>query len=145
MKKTLIIIAIIFIVIIAILLGNYSNVEKLQEELTEFNLDYEQYIGEEIYGTDIATIINNAVNNNEQENIEKDEEGYYIQNDANSVEIEIKIIDLEEETIFKMETFYDGGIEQFVQYYGTILFKAEKIEYNSAGRVSYMLFEQISS
>ena len=145
MKKTLIIIAIIFIVIIAILLGNYSNVEKLQEELTEFNLDYEQYIGEEIYGTDIATIINNAVNNNEQENIEKDEEGYYIQNDANSVEIEIKIIDLEEETIFKMETFYNGGIEQFVQYYGTILFKAEKIEYNSAGRVSYMLFEQISS
>lgn len=145
MKKTLIIIAIIFIIIIAILLGNYSNVEKLQEELTEFNLEYEQYIGEEIYGTDIATIINNAVNNNEQENIEKDEEGYYIQNDANSVEIEIKIIDLEEETIFKMETFYDGGIEQFVQYYGTILFKAEKIEYNSAGRVSYMLFEQISS
>ena len=58
MKKTLIIIAIIFIIIIAILLGNYSNVEKLQEELTEFNLEYEQYIGEEIYGTDIATIIN---------------------------------------------------------------------------------------
>ena len=145
MKKTLIIIAIIFIIIIAILLGNYSSIEKTQEELAEFNLDYEQYIGEEIYGTDIATIINNAINNNEQENIEKDEEGYYIQNDANSVEIEIKIIDLEEETIFKMETFYNGGIEQFVQYYGTIVFKAEKIEYNSAGRVSYMLFEQISS
>ena len=145
MKKTIIIFLTIFIIIIVIAIGYYIRIKNAGLEISEFNLEYEQYTENAIYGTDLTTVINNAVNNNEQNSVEKDEEGYYIQNDTNSVIIEIKIIDLEEDTIYKMETFYNGGMDQFVQYYGEILFQAESVEYNSAGKISYILFEQISA
>jgi hypothetical protein len=145
MKKTLIIIIAIFIVIMAILLSKYYELRDEQNIVKKFNLEYEQYLDKEIYGTDIATIINKAVNDNENSFVTKDENGRYIQNDTSSVNIEIKIHDLEEDTIYTMETLYNGGMAQFVQYYNTILFKCEDIEYNSAGRVSYMLIEQITT
>jgi hypothetical protein len=143
MKKTLIIIIAIFIVILSILLSKYYDLREEQNVVKEFNLKYEQYLDKEIYGTDIATIINKAVDDNENSFIEKDENGKYIQNDTSSVNIEIKIHDLEEDTIYTMETLYNGGMAEFVQYYNTVLFKCSSVEYNSAGQISYMLYEQI--
>ena len=37
----------------------------------------------------------------------------------------------------------NGGMSQFVKYYGQIRFKASKIEYNENKRIKYILFEQI--
>ena len=142
--KKIIYILIIVIIIIAIILSKYSSYKKKYSQIQEYNLQYEKYLDKEIYGTDIATIINKAVDNNEKNYIEKDENGKYIQNDVNSVNIEIKIIDLEEEKIYSMETLYNGGMAQFVQYYSTILFKSAEVKYNSAGKICYILFEQIT-
>ena len=90
----------------------------------------------------MTSIINKAINNNEKNGVEKDEQGYYISNDENSINIDILIID--NDTTYKMETFYNAGIEQFVQYYGDIKFKCSNIEYHeNTGRVRYMLFEQL--
>lgn len=76
--------------------------------------------------------------------IEKDESGMFIQNDSNSIEIEIYIQD--NETTYKMETFYDAGTEQFVQYYGDIKFKCSKIEYHEKTKnVKCIMFEQIQT
>ena len=41
-----------------------------------------------------------------------------------------------------METLYDGGMLNFVDYYNSIYFECTKIEYNKLGKVSYLLFEQ---
>ena len=67
----------------------------------------------------------------------------YIGNDINSVIIEIKISD--NDTTYKMETLYNGGMPTFIQYYGDISFECTKIEYNKSGRVSFMIFEQKTS
>ena len=73
----------------------------------------------------------------------RDEKGFYIQNDINSVIIEIKISD--NDTTYKMETLYNGGMPTFIQYYGDISFECTKIDYNKNGRVSFMIFEQKTS
>ena len=102
------------------------------------------------YGTEIATIINKAVDNNDKNGVEKKEETdgknkyyFYIPNDTNSIKIDIKVINKKNVMTYQMESFYQGEISRFVQNFDTVKFKCTKIEYNSAKRVSYLLFEQI--
>ena len=105
------------------------------------NKEFEEYKDKEVYGLEVGTMINKAVDKNTKNKIEKDNNGNFIQNDKNSIEIEINITD--NETTYKMETIYNAGTEQFVQYYGNIKFKCSKIEYHeNTGRIKYMLFEQ---
>ncbi len=140
MKKILIFILIIVIIIVAIFSVKYFNYKAELNELKKVNAEYEAYLNKEIYGTDIGTVINKAVDSNEKNSVPKDEQGFYIQNDTNSIKIEIKIID--NDTTYQMETLYSGGMTTFVQYYSSITFECTEIEYNSKGRVNYMLFEQ---
>lgn len=98
--------------------------------------------GQEIYGAELTTIINKAVDNNETNEIEKDKKGNYIANDTNSIQIDIYMTD--NETNYKMETLYNGGMDKFVRFYGEIKFKCTKLEYhNQTGKVKKMIFEQI--
>ena len=120
----------------------YRNKQKYNEQ-QKFNIRYEKYLYNEILGTDIATIINQAVDDNEKAMVKKDENNKYIQNDINTVNIEIKITEFAEEETYTMETLYNGGMNEFVKYYGQIKFKCDKIDYNSKGKVKYMLFEQV--
>lgn len=149
MKKTLLIIIGIVIIIVAIILGNYYSYKAKKTELNEFNVQYEAYKDKTIYGTEIATVINKAVDNNEKNDVEKEEienggKTYYFykENDINSIKVDVKMTDIDK--TYKMESLYQGEITKFVQYYNSILFKCTKIEYNQAGKVSYLLFEQIS-
>lgn len=107
------------------------------------NLEYETCLNKQIFGTELTTFINKAVDNNEKNKILKDGQGFYIQNDINSMEIEIKITD--NDSTYKMETLYNGGMVNFVDYYNSIYFECTKIEYNKLGKVSYLLFEQKSN
>ena len=107
------------------------------------NLEYETYLNKEVSGRDLTTAINHAVDNNEKNKVSKDENGLYIANDLNSIEIEIKISD--NDTTYKMETLYNGGMETFILYYGDISFECTKIDYNKQGKICYMIFEQKSS
>lgn len=149
MKKAYIYFFCIVLLILAIIVGKYYNYKAKYAEIKEFNLQFEYYYQKEIYGTEIATVINKAVDNNEKNEVEKEEleknnkKIYsYIANDENSINIDIKIID--NNKTYKMESLYQGEITKFVQNYNYILFKCTEIEYNKNGKVSYMLFEQIS-
>ena len=52
---------------------------------------------------------------------------------------------LDTDETYNMETIYKGGMDKFVQYYGSIKFKCTKIEYhNKTQKVKYMLIEQIT-
>ena len=69
--------------------------------------------------------------------------GKYIDNKSNSINIDVKIID--NDKIYTMETLYNGGMENFIQYYNQIKFKCTIIEYHKdTNKVKYMLFEQIT-
>ena len=106
------------------------------------NSEYEQYTNKEINGLDVASLINKSVDKNTRNKIKKDDQGMFIPNDENSIQIEVYMKDTE--ITYKMETIYNKGTEQFVQYCGDVKFKCSKIEYhNKTKKISYILFEQI--
>lgn len=140
--KKIIIFLIAVVVIVCIVLYNYNSIRITKNQIAEENAEYEQYVNKEIYGIDLATIINKAVDQNTKNKIEKDEQGYFVQNDENSILVEIYI--KESDTTYKMEQIHNKGTEQFVQFFINAKFKATKVEYhNKNGRIKYMLFEQI--
>lgn len=141
MKKVLIFLVIVSIIVV-ISIVKFSSYKTEQDMLTKENFEFEKYSNKEVNGLDIATVINKAVDKNTKNEIEKDENELFIQNDVNSIEIEIYIKD--NETKYKMEQFYNAGTELFAQYYGNIKFKCSNIDYHkSTGKIRYMLFEQL--
>lgn len=143
MKKLFIFLAIV--VIIVVIVGfKYVSYKTEYNIIQKENSEYEQYKDKELNGLDVATMINKAVDKNTKNGIKQDENGFFIQNDENSIEVEIYMND--NETTYKMETIYNNGTEQFVQYYGNIQFKCSKIEYHSkTGKIKYILFEQVET
>jgi hypothetical protein len=142
MKK----LAIFFFIVIIIIVGisyMYLNYKANYYAAQKENKQFESYDGQEIYGAELTTIINKAVDNNENNEVQKDSKGKYINNDNNSIQIDIKMLD--NDKTYAMETLYSGGMEKFVQYYNEIKFKCTKIEYHqTTKKVKYMLFEQIT-
>ena len=140
MKKIFIFLAIV-LVIVAIVSFQYISYKNEYNIIQNENAEFEEYKDKEVYGLNVGTMINKAVDKNTKNKIEKDDNGNFIQNDSNSIEIEIYMTD--NETTYKMETIYNSGTEQFVQYYGNIKFKCSKIEYHEkTGKIKYLLFEQ---
>ena len=142
MKK----IAIFFTFIVIIVVGisfMYMKYTKEHEEILNQNKIYESYLNTEKKGTELATIINKAMDSNYKNNVEQDSNGNYISNENNSINIDIKMID--DDKIYNMEMIFNGGISTFTSYYRDIKFKCTKLEYhNQSGRIKYMLFEQIT-
>lgn len=137
---------IFFVIIVFIVCGVsylYLNYKAEYNISKKANLEFERYLNEEVYGVDLATIINRAVDTNQRNQIERSNKGIYISNDTNSINIEIKMID--DDSIYQMETIYNGGIQNFINYYNDIKFKCVEIKYHSStNKVKYMLFEQIT-
>lgn len=133
----------IIVFFVVIMFGVYINYKNNYNNIQNENRQFESYYNEETYGTNLASIINKAIDSNIKNNIEKDKNGKYIRNDTNSINIDIKMID--NDKIYNMEKIYKGGISTFTSYYSQIKFKCTKIDYHSkTGKIKYMLFEQIT-
>mgnify|MGYP004510367247 FL=1 len=141
MKKTIIVIVIILIVMIVPILILTSGYKQKQNEINKFNLSYEKYKNGKYYGSEIGSIINNAINNNEKKNIQKDADGRYIDDDNNYIQVKIQLMDNEEEKIYDMEILSKLGIDRFVKNFNLEQFECKKITYNSIGRVNRIVFE----
>lgn len=121
----------------------YFNFKSEYSQIKRRNAEYESYYKKELYGSDIATIVNRAVNDNERNNVKKDSKGMYIDNNTNSLKVEVKITD--NDRLYNMEMLYNGGMANFVQFYQDVEFECTKIEYHqSTKNIKYMLFEQKS-
>lgn len=142
MKK----IALFFLIIIVIIVGisyMYLNYKVDFFNTKKENMQFESYNNKELNGAELATIINKAIDNNETNEVQKSNKGKYIDNESNSINIDIKMLDNDE--TYNMETLFLGGMDKFVQYYSQIQFKCTSIEYHkSTNKVKYMLFEQIT-
>lgn len=142
MKK----LAIFFLIVIIIVVGIsylFINYKANYNQAKRDNKQFESYQGQEIYGAELTTIINKAVDNNENNDVPKDNKGKYTNNEKNSIQIEIKMLD--NDKTYWMETLYNGGMDKFVQYYNQIKFKCTKLEYHvTTNKVKYLLFEQIT-
>lgn len=143
MKKLLIFFAIV-VIIVCVVSYVFLNYKANYNTSKKANLEFENYLNEEIYGTDLSTVINRAIDSNEKNAVEKNNKGIYLNNDKNSISIEVKMND--NDSIYQMETFYKNGMQNFLNYYGNIKFKCTDIKYhNTTNKVKYMLFEQITS
>lgn len=143
MKKTIIIISIIAICIVVSITYAYSMYKSDINQVQKFNNEFSEYIDQEFYGTELATIINLAIDNNEKYKIEKDSSGKYIADDLYSVRVDVYMTDTEK--TYSMETLNSGEISNLVNNYSNIKFKCTKVEYHKSNkRISYLYIEQIS-
>ena len=141
MKKFLVFFVII-IVIVSIIAVQYSSYKVEQDTIKQENAEFEQYKNKEIYGLDLATIINKVMDKNIKNEIPKDNQNIFIENETNSIKMEIYMTDNEE--TYRAEIFYNNGIDQFMEFYSDIKFKCSKIEYHEkTGKIKYLYFEQI--
>lgn len=143
MKKTLICLIIIFIVgtIVAVMCISQNNIKLAKIKAT--NNFYETYLNKEILGVDVTTIINKATNENNKNNIEKDDNGFFIENDTNSIKIELILLGEEETKNYQMETLQKVGLNGFIKNFNLTSFKCSKIEYHEkTNLVSKIIFEQ---
>ena len=138
----------IFLVIILIIVATigymYLNYKATYHEAQIKNAQYESYDGKEIFGTDLATLINKAVDDNTKNKIEKEDTGLYADNGTDSIRIDVLFTD--DNKVHSMEEIYNSGTSTFMQYYNQIRFKCTKIEHHSkTNKVSYLYFEQMAT
>ena len=148
MKKIFFSIILVVVLILAIVLVGISDKNKKNNEISKFNAQFEKYNKETLYGTDILSIINKAIDNNEQYAIEKNQDGFYIENDTNSVKVEITLLTTDEdgktkEVIHQMEELEKAGLDEFISIFNLTTFEFSKIEYNSQNRVSKIYVKQL--
>lgn len=144
MKKIVIIFGIIIVSLILIISVSLIENSKNLSNIKAYNKQYEEYYQKTVYGTDVMTLINRATDQNLRNEIEKDEKGYFIENDINSIKLEIKLLSEEKLLTYQMETLMNVGLEGFVKNFNLIKFKCTQIEYhNSTKKIKKIVFEQI--
>ena len=101
MKKTLFFLITFFLIILAILVALFMGIQSENKLLRNVNGDYEFYFNKPIYGTELVSLINKAVDNNIQRNVAKNERGFFIDNGKDSILITVQLLDTDEK--FEME------------------------------------------
>ena len=106
------------------------------------NKTYKSFYNKQVLGTDVVTLINKTMDNNKQNGVKQNNDGTFIGNELNSVNIEVKFKELDKP--IKMEKIYSQDTINFVQNFGAESFICTKIEYHKkTGNVKYMYFEQV--
>ncbi len=142
MKKPLIVLITIFIVVIIIVTVIINTKQDDLKAIKQFNDSFEQYIGKQIYGTEVTTVIGKAIKNNENYNIPKDEKDFYINDNKYCIKVELNMITVEK--TYQMEQLYKAGLTEFVKNFNVITFVCTNIEYhNQTGRISKIVFTQL--
>ena len=146
MKKNVVIILIILLIIITICISAIKLKTKTNKIILQQNKQYELYLDNTIYGTDVITLINKAISNNKLNNVSKDQKGFYINNNQNSIIIDLVMITgntEKEKTTYKMETIEKVGITEFVKNFNSATFECTKKEYHSkTGQIAYIEITQ---
>lgn len=139
MKKTIFVILSIFLIIVISIYMNYKENTIAQNQAKKFNLEFEFYNKAGILGTDVTTVINRAIDNNEKYDIPKNENGEYIPNEENSIKIYVHMII--NETTYPMEKLKSVGLTEFTKYFGEVEFKCTDVKYHKAtGKIAEMTF-----
>ena len=86
----LIILAIIVIMAVSAIGYLYLNYVSVSTATTNSNKNYESLLNKTINGNELATYINQIIDKNTKNSVEKDSNGYYIDNNKDSIILEIK-------------------------------------------------------
>ncbi len=130
MKNKIIIIVIIFLIILSVSAYMVYNYRKSVISSQKVNESYKAYYDTEILGTELISVINKTVDFNEQNGIQKDENGMYIENDNNSIKIYISFKYEDDYQTVEMEKISNNGTDNFRKVYSTASFKCTEISYH---------------
>lgn len=137
---------VIFFVIVIAILGTFCYIygqEKIAHNVkVANNKQYEKLIDTEISGVELASTINKVINSNEENNVDKDKNEVFINNNENSIEVTIKFKD--SENIFHIEQIYNNDIKKFIELYSISKFKCISLTYHKKTKmVKSMYFEEV--
>ena len=140
--KKLIVSMFCVIILFGILLYTYYNYKAKKDDIDNNNLEYSSLYNKEITGNTLATIINKTIDSNNKNNIQRNENGEYIENNENSIKIDIKFTDSDK--TFPMESIYANQISQFTKLYKRAIFKCTDIKYHKTTKyVKYLYFQEV--
>ena len=147
MKKSILIIFIPIAIIISSVCGLIIEKNSNSRIIKRQNSEYEYYLDKEIIGTDLISLINKSINKNEENRIQKDEKGRYIENEINSIKIEVRMLIKEKKyKTYPMEEIYKNDTTEFLKNFNFVKFKCTSIEYHkNTGFVKKLLFEEIEN
>lgn len=143
MKKFMIILLILFIILA---IGVYSvyRYRSAILEVQKLNREYEAYYKNGCLGTELISILNRTSDINHKNGIEKDKDGYYVNNGENSIHIYVKFVYKNNVKILRMEDIEKNGSETFIKVYSTASFKCIEIKYHEkTNQVKSLTFEEI--
>jgi hypothetical protein len=145
MKKYFVTILTVLLVISLIIVVNINNNNKAEKEKQSYNNEFEFYNKEDVLGTDITTIINKAINQNIKHDVKKDENGFYINNNINSIAINVSFESITDNPkIYKMEELEQKGLEDFNKLFGSSYYKCTQVTYHeSTGLIESMTFKAV--
>jgi len=118
----------------------YTSINKANDA-KRANAVYNISIGDEVSGSQLATIMGRAINQNEKNKISKDPDGVYIENNTDSIKVQLKMVTIE--STYNMEAIYASGMTNFVANFSTVAFKCTDIQYHkNTGLISRITFEE---
>ena len=111
---------------------------------SEENRYYQQLLNKEITGTELSSVINKVIDSNKKNELSLDDKKLYIENDSNSIVVEITFKYEEGTKTLRGEKIFNGEVRNFISYYGNVRFKCTKLEYHeSTKKVKKVYIEEI--
>ena len=142
MKKWFIVLIITVLIIIASFVYQYNVYKNAALVAKNLNEEYENFTKTDLLGTSLITLINKTVDLNKKNNIKLNSDELFIENETNSIKIDVKFIESEE--TYPMEKIEKLGSEQFIRNYASASFRCTQKQYHEKNNnIKYLLFEQI--
>ena len=118
MKKYIVLAA--FVILAVSSIGYlYINYKVEAQNILNNNKEYVELYNKEIEGNELATLINEIENKNENNLVARNENGLFIENETNSVVINIKF--KQSDSIFRGEKISKNGITNFLKKFKLFL------------------------
>ncbi len=144
MKKILIIILIAVVTAIAIFSGRYIELANKKSEINKINNEFLAYQKSIVKINKIVTLMNRAIDINNKNNIEKDENGIYEENNTNSIKVYLKVKSSDSKMEMERLMLNDkAGVEKVEYAFSDLIFEMTNVEYHQkTGQVKSITFEE---
>lgn len=143
MKKIIILIIIAVIIVISVVFANYVEYMENETQIMNTNQEFTRYQDTTLQINTVITLMNKAIQENTENNISKDENNFFIENDTNSIKVFLEI--KSRGSLIPMEDLILGkkaGIEKVNYAFSDMLFKISKIEYHEkTGQVKKVIIQ----
>lgn len=143
MKNKILIILIIFMAILAGITYIVYNYRINLQETQKINQEFKSYSEAQMLGTELVSIMNRVQDLNSKNNIAKDNNNIYIENEENSIKLYIELKYKDNYSKIEVEKILNDGIENFIKSYSTASFKCTQITFHEkTGNVKTLTFTE---